>query len=98
MTTTLLRITVYSYIIHCMKKTIASKTIVTVRLGTKERDELDSIARDLDRDRSYLISEAVRQYLDVRRWQIAHIEEGIRQADAGEFASDAEIQKIFRAV
>lgn len=81
-----------------MKKTIASKTIVTVRLGTKERDELDSIARDLDRDRSYLISEAVRQYLDVRRWQIAHIEEGIRQADAGEFASDAEIQKIFRAV
>jgi predicted transcriptional regulator len=81
-----------------MKKTIASKTIVTVRLGTKERDELDSIARDLDRDRSYLISEAVRQYLDVRRWQIAHIEEGIRQADASEFATGAEIQKIFRAV
>ncbi len=78
-----------------MKKTIASKTIVTVRLGTKERDELDSIARDLDRDRSYLISEAVRQYLDVRRWQIAHIEEGIRQADASEFATGAEVATFF---
>lgn len=78
-----------------MKKTITPKSTVTIRLGTKERDELDSIAETLDRDRSYVISEAVRQYLDVRRWQIAHIQEGIRQADAGEFATDAEVAKFF---
>jgi predicted transcriptional regulator len=33
--------------------------------------------------------------LDVDRWQIAYIREGIRQADAGEFASEARVAAAF---
>jgi predicted transcriptional regulator len=31
----------------------------------------------------------------VRTWQIEHIREGLRQANAGEFATEAEMKAIF---
>jgi RHH-type rel operon transcriptional repressor/antitoxin RelB len=33
--------------------------------------------------------------LDVQQWQIEHIQEGVRQADAGEFATEAEVTAAF---
>jgi predicted transcriptional regulator len=35
------------------------------------------------------------QAAEVPHWQIEHIQEGIRQADAGEFASDADVEAAF---
>ena len=35
--------------------------------------------------------EASNDYLQVQEWQVEHIKEGLRQADAGEFASDGEV-------
>jgi predicted transcriptional regulator len=68
---------------------------VTFRLDADKRAELDAVAEALDRDRSYLLNEAVGAYLEVHRWQLAHIREGVRQADAGEFASDEEVAAAF---
>ena len=72
----------------------AEKQAVTVRLEPAKRAELDAVAQSIDRDRSYAINEAIDAYLDVHRWQVAKIEKGLRQADAGEFVSDAEIEAI----
>jgi predicted transcriptional regulator len=33
--------------------------------------------------------------VEVRKWQTRHIQEGIRQADAGEFASEAQVAAAF---
>jgi predicted transcriptional regulator len=33
--------------------------------------------------------------LEVQQWLIEHIQEGIRQAEAGEFATEAEVQAAF---
>ena len=52
-------------------------------------------AAALDRDRSYLLNEAIDAYLEVHQWQIRHIQEGIREADAGEFASEAQVAAAF---
>ncbi len=68
---------------------------ISFRLETKKKEALDAIAATLDRDRSYILNEAIDAYLEVHRWQIEHIKEGIRQADAGEFASDAEVTAAF---
>ena len=68
---------------------------VTFRLDAEKRSELDAVAKALDRDRSYVLNEAVGAYLEVQRWQLAHISEGIRQADAGKFASDDEVDAAF---
>lgn len=67
------------------------KQTVTFRLDGSKKRELDVIAAHLDRDRSYVLNEAVKHYIGVHYWQIDHIREGIRQADAGEFAKDAEV-------
>ena len=55
----------------------------------------EGFALALDRDRSYIIHEAIETYLDLQRWQMDHIREGLRQADAGQFATEAEMKSTF---
>ncbi len=76
----------------------AAKEAITVRLDKAKRDELDALAHTVARDRSFLINEAIDAYLAIHRWQIAEIEDGLRQADAGEFATDAEVDAAYAAL
>ncbi len=71
------------------------KETINFRLDADKRKALDAIAAGLDRDRSYVLNEAISSYLEIHRWQIEHIEEGMRQADAGHFVSDAEVKSAF---
>jgi RHH-type rel operon transcriptional repressor/antitoxin RelB len=70
------------------------KQTVSFRMNSSELDALDGLAEILDRDRTYLLNEAVRNYLEVQQWQLEHIQEGIRQADAGQTVSHAEVRKM----
>jgi predicted transcriptional regulator len=72
-----------------------SKDTITFRLDPEKREALDEIAAGLDRDRTYVLNEAIELYLELHRWQITHILEGIRQADAEEFATDDEVEAAF---
>jgi predicted transcriptional regulator len=72
-----------------------SRETISFRLESEKREALDAVATALDRDRSYIINEAIEAYLDVHRWQLDHISEGLRQADAGEFATEAEMKATF---
>jgi predicted transcriptional regulator len=56
---------------------------ISVRLPRALNRDLDKIAARLDRSRSWVIADAVDAYIDMQKEQIAMIEEGIRQADAG---------------
>lgn len=69
---------------------------VTFRLDDDKLDFLDQLARSMDRDRSYLINQAIEDYLEVRRWQIEQIRKAVADADAGKFASAAEVEAFFR--
>ena len=40
-------------------------------------------------------SEVIDAYLATQRWLVEHIEEGLRQAEAGEFASDDAVAEAF---
>lgn len=72
------------------------QTNVSFRTDSEKLDTLDALANALDRDRSYILNEAINAYLELYRWQIDHIKEGIKQADANDFASEEEVAKIFR--
>ena len=48
--------------------------IVSFRIASEKIAELDLIARALDRDRSYLLNQAVYQYLREQRWATAKAE------------------------
>jgi predicted transcriptional regulator len=67
---------------------------MTVRVEPSTRKELDGIAAALDRDRSYIVNEALKAYIDVHQWQIEHIRQGLREANAGKFASEDEVKKV----
>ncbi|RAM50977.1 MAG: CopG family transcriptional regulator [Hapalosiphonaceae cyanobacterium JJU2] len=72
-----------------------SKENITFRLDSEKRALLDTIAAGLDRDRTYILNEAVDIYLDLYKWQVAEIEAGIKEADAGDFATDEEVNTLF---
>ncbi len=69
------------------------RTTITVRLDSEKREALDAIAEVADRDRSYVLNEAIDAYLDTHRWQVEHIRKGLSQARAGQFASEKEVKK-----
>lgn len=60
-----------------------------------KRDALDIIAVAMDRDRSYILNEAIAAYLDVQQWHLQDTRKAIIEADAGDFASDKEVQQAF---
>ena len=71
------------------------KQTITFRTDARSKMALAAIAAGLDRDRSYVLNEAISNYLEIHQWQVAHIKEGLRQADAGEFAKDSAVTAAF---
>ena len=69
-------------------------TALTIRVPLGVRDQLDELARATGRQRSYLASEALRKYLEIESRQIAQIQEGIRAADAGDFATPEHVEDV----
>jgi len=67
----------------------------SVRTDPKKVRKLDKLAEQQDRSRNYLVNQAIDQYLELLAWQDERIKEGIKSADAGRFASDAEMDAIF---
>lgn len=75
---------------------MADSKVLTLRLEPKLTKQLDKLAEATQRSRSFLIAEAVREYIALNEWQIEEIKKGVAEADRGEFASDEEVQKAFR--
>ena len=67
----------------------------TVRSDSKKVKQLDKLASQMDRSRNYLVNQAIDQLLEIHSWQIDRTKEGIKAADEGRFASDAEMEQIF---
>ena len=55
---------------------------LTVRVKTTTKKRLDALARATRRSKSYVIEEALEQYLDVNEWQIKSIEAALTEADS----------------
>ncbi len=67
----------------------------TVRTDSKKVKQLDKLAHRMDRSRNYVVNQAIDQILEVHAWQVERTKEGIKAADEGRFASDAEMKRIF---
>jgi len=69
---------------------------VSFRTDPKKVQALDALASLQERDRTYLLNEAIDYYLDLHNYHVKLIEEGIRQADAGEVFSHREVKKMLK--
>jgi predicted transcriptional regulator len=56
---------------------------VSVRLNAGLNERVSAVARALDRPKSWVIEQAVQDFVAVQEWQLAAIDEGLRAADAG---------------
>lgn len=71
------------------------KSVITFRLDKEKKEALDRLAAQMDRDRSFVLNEAVAAYLDLQEWQLEQIRAGVEEADAGDFASPEDVQRVF---
>jgi predicted transcriptional regulator len=67
---------------------------VTFRVPEKKVAALDSAAAHQQRDRSFILNEAVDQYLSLQEYHLALIDEGIRAADAGDVIPHNDVMKM----
>jgi len=72
---------------------MAGNMVMTLRLEPELRKRLDGLAKAQRRSRSFIAAEAIREYVAVNEWQIEEIKKGLAEADRGEFASDAQVQR-----
>lgn len=68
----------------------------TVRLEDETATKLDRIAEKLDRSRAYVAARAIEDFVAREEWQLAEIEAGLAEAIRGDFATDAEVDRVFK--
>ena len=64
----------------------------TVRVSDETAARLDALAGELDRSRAYLAAKAIEEYVAREAWQLAEMKAGLADAEAGDFASEAQIK------
>ncbi len=72
-----------------------AKVSVSFRTDKKKVRQLDAMAKRQRRDRTQLIDEALENFIELQQWQMKEIEAGVREADAGNFATEAEVRAVF---
>jgi predicted transcriptional regulator len=58
-------------------------TTLSFRAPSDSAARLDALADATDRPRSWLLEQALEQYLEIQAWQIGHIAEGLADVEAG---------------
>ena len=71
-----------------------AKQTMTIRIEPEVRSSLDALAAAADRDRTWIVNQALTAYLETQRWQIEHIRQGLREADAGNLASARAVKRV----
>lgn len=73
-----------------------AKRQISLRLERKKIDALDRIARSMSSSRNHLLASAVENYLDLHRWQVEQVQEGLREARAGKLIDHAVVVRRMR--
>jgi predicted transcriptional regulator len=67
-----------------------------LRLDAKLKNKLDRLSKSMNRSRSFVAAQAIQEFVSVNEWQINEIKKGLAEADAGDFASEEEMQQTIR--
>jgi RHH-type transcriptional regulator, rel operon repressor / antitoxin RelB len=75
---------------------MSETSTITARIPTRAKERLEALAQATGRRKGFLIAQAVEAYLETQAWQIEETLKAIKEADAGDFATDEELE-AFRA-
>lgn len=67
---------------------------ITVRLDDEVKDRLNRLAESTRRSKSFLASEAIRQFVESNEWQITETQAALTEADQSDFAATREVDRL----
>lgn len=70
-------------------------TTISMRLPETLAQQLEVLAKAMGRSRSFVAAEAIQSYVREQAWQVQEIQDAVKEADAGDFATPAETQAAF---
>ena len=74
---------------------MAQSSTMTIRLESELKERLDKLSQATKRSKSFLATEAVREYVELNEWQIQEIQSALIEADSDDFASDSAVAETF---
>ena len=77
-----------------LSRIMSTLKTVSFRISSDAVDTLDALAETMDRDRSYLLNEAVERYLELNEYHIKLIKKGLRAAKEGKLVSHADVKEM----
>ncbi len=75
----------------------AATAILAVRVPVKLKNRLEGLAKSTARNRSRLAAEALETYVDEQESQLARIDQGIRDADAGQVIPHGKVKRYLQS-
>jgi RHH-type rel operon transcriptional repressor/antitoxin RelB len=68
--------------------------VLTLRVPQEIKDRLDKLAEATHRSKSFLGTEAIQRYVDLEAWQVAEIQQALKESDNEDFASESEVAAV----
>ncbi len=62
---------------------MAKAASVNVRLEPELDEKLSAVATRLDRPKSWVVQQALKEFIELQLWQMSAIEKGLRDAESG---------------
>jgi predicted transcriptional regulator len=67
----------------------------TIRMEDTVLDRVDSMAKSINRSRTWVINQAVERFLSYEEWFVLEVQAGMNEAASGEIASPEEVKERF---
>ena len=71
---------------------MGNQRTISFRLDEEKIEALDGLAESVDRDRSYLLNEAVSNYLELHEYHASLIKEGLKAVREGRTIETSEVR------
>jgi predicted transcriptional regulator len=73
------------------------KNVMTIRIEPEIKKKLDQLASSTARTKSFLVADAIQEYIKANEWQVDAIQRGVKQADGDRMISHEEVKKKWEA-
>ncbi len=74
---------------------MSQSTTMTIRVEADLKSRLEKLAESTSRSKSFLATEAIKEFVELNEWQIQEIQSALTEADNGEFSTDDEVKDVF---
>ena len=70
---------------------MAKTTPMSVRLPQELNEQVGEIAAALDRPKSWVVEQAIRDFVAIQQWQLEAIDQAVAAADAGHLVAHEDV-------